>query len=355
MNPAEQSARDDAQRHGTIVGSDVDRVEQGCRDDLADDDEGHGAWLLHGESPTLWGTDEGGRVRTLSLCTGYGGLDLAVEDVFGAETVMVAEVDPSACAVIEARFPGVPNLGDLTAVDWSSVPPVDVLTAGYPCQPFSTAGRRQGANDARHLWPFIAGAIGFLRPRLVVLENVAGHLSLGFGAVLGDLAEIGYDARWRVVRASDVGACHRRARLFVLAHATQPERRGPQQQAMGTPGWAAAELGERPRSTAPDADNGADDGQRARLLEPEGLGDWGAYGPAIERHAAVIGRPAPDPVDGPGRLNPVFVEWMMMLPEGWVTDVLTNRSKALHCLGNGVVPPQAAYALRSLTALESAA
>lgn len=87
----------------------------------------------------------------------------------------------------------------------------------HNCQPFSHAGKRQGTSDVRHLWPFIADAVRVLRPRYVVLENVAGHLSLGADLVLADLEETAYHAEWAVVRASDVGACHRRARLFIVA------------------------------------------------------------------------------------------------------------------------------------------
>ena len=152
-----------------------------------------------------------------SLCTGYGGLDMAVEAYFNAETVWCAEYDQHASKLIEQRF-GYVNYGDITKIDWASVEPIDILTAGYPCQPFSVAGNRQGSNDARHLWPYIKEAISALRPRWVVLENVRGHLSLGFKEVLKDLAEVGYDAKWQVVRASDVGAPHQRARLFVIAY-----------------------------------------------------------------------------------------------------------------------------------------
>ncbi|MGH3853301.1 MAG: DNA cytosine methyltransferase [Pseudonocardiaceae bacterium] len=112
-----------------------------------------------------------------SLCTGIGGLDLAIATIWpGAGWVWVADNDPDAATVLAARFPTIPNLGDLTHVDPTRLPVVDVLTAGYPCQPFSTAGRRQGDIDDRYLWPTIAATVRVLRPRTLVLENIAGHL-----------------------------------------------------------------------------------------------------------------------------------------------------------------------------------
>lgn len=352
-----------------------------------------------------------GRSRPLaigSLCTGYGGLDLAVEEVLTGWLAWYSEVEPAPAAVMAHHHPGVPNHGDLTTFDWSTARAVDVLTAGYPCQPFSHAGKRKGTTDERHLWPRIADIIRLLRPGLVILENVAGHLSLGLDVVLADLASLGFDAEWSVVRASDVGACHQRARLFVLAY---PHGEGLE-------GWGARPSGggERPARTGrvaagADADGRRLDGQSepdvravgrtleaprrgdAERLDPDaadsdgparrreqpwrgpgplsgaevderpavepgrhGGGDdggpvvWGEYAGAIARHAAVLGRPAPRPVDERGRLSPRFVEWMQMLPEGWVTDIEPNRTKALKMLGNGVVPPQAAHALRGLLA-----
>tara|TARA_R100000808_G_scaffold4752_3_gene15084 strand:+ start:18053 stop:18811 length:759 start_codon:yes stop_codon:yes gene_type:complete len=152
-----------------------------------------------------------------SLCTGYGGLDLACEAFFGADLVWVSEIDKDAAALLEVRFPGVPNLGDLTIVDWGQVEPVDVLCAGYPCQPYSTAGQRRGDADERAIFDYVRDAISVLRPGVVVLENVAGHLTLGGPGVVGALAGLGYDCRWGVVRASDAGAPHRRARWFCVA------------------------------------------------------------------------------------------------------------------------------------------
>ena len=148
-------------------------------------------------------------LRVGSLCTGYGGLDMAVEAYFNAETVWTCEFDKHASKVIDAHF-DVPNHGNLKTTDWSAVEPIDILTAGYPCQPFSHAGLRKGTEDERHLWPYIKEIIGQLRPQNVILENVRGHFGLGFREVLGDLTSIGYDAKWRLIRASDVGAPHRR-------------------------------------------------------------------------------------------------------------------------------------------------
>ena len=158
-----------------------------------------------------------------------GGLDMAVEQVFGGRTVWHCELDPAASKVLSHRYPGVPNFGDVTAIDWDAVDPVDVMCGGYPCQPFSAAGQRKGTDDERHLWPYFAEAIRRVRPRYVVLENVAGHRSMGFDCVLGDLASMRYDAQWCSVRASDVGAPHRRERLFILAHPARDRRHGSRQ------------------------------------------------------------------------------------------------------------------------------
>ncbi len=111
--------------------------------------------------------------RAGSLFSGYGGLDLAVQEVFGTEVVWHCEWEAAPSAILEHHWPGVPNLHDVTEVDWTTVPPVDILTGGYPCQPFSAAGKRKGTNDERHLWPYVREAIRVLRPRYTVLENVA--------------------------------------------------------------------------------------------------------------------------------------------------------------------------------------
>ena len=154
--------------------------------------------------------------RIGSLFSGCGGLDLGVRSVLGGTVAWHSDIDPGACMILAHHWPDVPNLGDITQVDWSTVEPVDVITGGYPCQPFSAAGQRRGVEDDRHLWPYVAEGIAALRPSLCVFENVRGHLSLGYDQVLRDLHQLGYDVWWYLLRAADVGAAHGRARLFIF-------------------------------------------------------------------------------------------------------------------------------------------
>ena len=181
-------------------------------------------------------------VRIGSLFSGAGGLDMAVAEVFGGTVAWHCEVDAAASKVLAYRYPGVPNLSDITAVDWTQVEPVDVLCGGFPCQDVSSAGKRAGLKDGTRsgLWSMFADAIDVLRPRFVVAENVRGLLNAAAhrpmepdpdalgdgesqpvlraaGAVLGDLSDLGYDAQWCTVPASSVGAPHRRERVFIIA------------------------------------------------------------------------------------------------------------------------------------------
>jgi DNA (cytosine-5)-methyltransferase 1 len=178
-----------------------------------------------------------------SLFSGYGGLDLAVMKVTGAEVAWHCEWDDAPSKILEKHFPGVPNYRDVTKVDFTQVEPVDILTGGFPCQDLSLAGKRAGLKEGTRsgLWSEFARAIQEIKPKLVVIENVRGLLSAkadngmeyteedlavingrpvirAMGAVLGDLADIGYDARWTGVRASDAGAPHQRFRIFIVAY-----------------------------------------------------------------------------------------------------------------------------------------
>ena len=384
-----------------------------------------------------------------SLCSGYGGLDLGLSLALGGDvrTAWHVENDEHAAAILAHHYPGVPNHGDLTAVDWTQVEAVDWLTAGFPCQDLSHAGRRAGMRPGTRsgLWFHVAYAIGQLRPRHVLLENVRGLLSgradrdLGpdgadleaanpgavraLGVVLGDLADLGFDARWVCVRASDAGAPHGRARVFIVATDTESDPRrlsyrdglpaglgrsdarptapdayrkrsdrgglhgsGQRRWPQPTDGSVTATdpddagRGEHRRPVAarpeiPAAQRGSDaatdavvqrrrgtSGQLGGLgtegREPQdrprcGCLSWGKYAPAVHRWELVLGRPAPAPTEpglkGLPRLSRWADEWLMGLPDGWVTAVPgIPRNAQLRAFGNGCVPQQVTLALHLL-------
>ena len=328
-------------------------------------------------------------MRIGSLFTGYNGLDMAVQEVLGGELAWVADPAPGPSKLLAHRYPNVPNLGDITTVDWATVPPVDIITGGSPCQDLSTAGRRAGMTDGTrsNLWVVMREAIAHVRPKLVVWENVRGALSavaasavesepglLGdrggrpalraLGRVVGDLADLGYVGRWVGLRVADLGGCHGRFRIFLVAWpADTPDadriridRTGHAWD--GGPGSPDSSSTADPLSLLPTPRvtqaGYANDGRGGKSLDVEARrGQWGSYAQAIASHERLAGRPAPSPTE-PGsndkpRLSARFVEWMMCLPDGWVTDVPgVTRNEQLALLGNGVCPPQAAAALNHL-------
>ena len=248
-------------------------------------------------------------MRVGSLFSGIGGIDLGLERA-GMSIVWQCEIDAFASAVLAHHWPDVPNHGDVTQLDLAVLQPVDLICGGYPCQPFSYAGSRQGESDERHLWPYFAAAVRVLRPRYALLENVSGHLSLGFGRVLGDLAEVGYDVEWESVPAALVGAPHLRVRVIAVAHVadTDDERRVGRARFF-RPGWWL-EPAHRGDDVA-DADS-------ARLEGPRGLRDQG------ERARRAV---AAD------------VSWWAVEPDvGRVAHGVPGRVDRLRALGNAVVP-----------------
>lgn len=162
-------------------------------------------------------------MNVLSLFTGIGGLDLGLERA-GMTTVGQVEIDPWCRKVLAKHWPEVPRHDDVrTAVDWwrsAERPAVDLVAGGFPCQPFSHAGRRRGVTDERWMWPAMAAVVRELRPHYVVVENVPALIADrdAFGWVLGDLAELGFDAEWSLLSACAVGAPHARDRLLLVAY-----------------------------------------------------------------------------------------------------------------------------------------
>jgi len=275
-----------------------------------------------------------------SLCTGYGGLEMGLQTVYSdIDLRFVSDIDKDVNTLLAHHHPNVPNLGDLTVVDWSDIEPVDVLCAGYPCQPFSHAGYRKGNNDERAIFEYIGDAISVLRPRNVLLENVSGHLTLGGTTVIAILTRLGYDAKWGIVRASDASAPHQRKRLFIWCQSTYTDSTRRKRQSQKRSVGFNKNVPERTQT------------RYRHFTESDGTCierfNFRQYEQAIRRWEAVMGRIAPTPVDDKG-VNPVFVEWVMGLPEGHVTSLDISRAGQLKMLGNGVVPQQAALALQLL-------
>ena len=161
----------------------------------------------------------------LSLCTGYGGIERGLE-LAGFEHRVLAHVEIEAFAI--ANLAAKMEAGQLDAAPiWSNLKtlPVDcfrdrvyLLTGGYPCQPFSAAGKRKGKDDPRHLWPHIYDIIRAIRPIQCFFENVEGHISLGLREVIEDLEGLNFKTAWGIFSASEVGAPHQRKRVFILAN-----------------------------------------------------------------------------------------------------------------------------------------
>jgi DNA (cytosine-5)-methyltransferase 1 len=164
-------------------------------------------------------------VTHLGLCAGYGGIELGLKRIFHAlRTVAFCEIEGFAIANLVAKMEAglldaAPIWSDLKTFPWAEFSgKVDILTGGYPCQPFSAAGKRLGRSDPRHLWPWIADGIVSMRPRICFFENVEGHISLGLREVVEELERLGYKTTWGIFSASEVGAPHQRKRVFILAY-----------------------------------------------------------------------------------------------------------------------------------------
>lgn len=214
------------------------------------------------------------------MFTGAGMLDVAAMSLFDdASLAWHCENGRAASRVLAHHWPDVPNHGDVREIDWATTEPVDIITAGFPCQDVSTAGRQAGltASTRSGLWSYVCVAIAAHRPRLVIIENVRGLLSApavrnmesgpdvmgdnnsqpvlrALGAVLGDLATLGFNADWTMLRASDVGACHHRARVFVLAYPADTDRDAVRIQPESQPGRDDAAVAGRDRADVADAD-----------------------------------------------------------------------------------------------------
>src|SRR3990167_9531263 len=286
----------------------------------------------------------------LSLCSGIGGLDLALAAVWPEyRTACYVEIDPFCQEILLrraddgwlARAPIWPDLRTFDGRSWRGI--VDCLTAGFPCQPFSTAGKRKGAADVRNLWPDVQRVIGESEPAVVVLENVPGSLPYFYHVVLPGLQSMGYAASAGLFTAAEVGAPHRRQRLFVLGRSDRsvgPPR--PRVFAIQSEPSSQGVQGERSRQS-----EGVDDSGPAGLQgrgEPERSGfdelpPWPPGPTERDRWAAILAR-WPD-------LAPPVEEVAPEPTLRGMADGTAPRIHRLRALVNAVVPAQAILAIRA--------
>ncbi|MEW6124759.1 MAG: DNA cytosine methyltransferase [Pseudomonadota bacterium] len=291
-------------------------------------------------------SDQSGVLRSLSLCAGVGGLELGLRIAEpGYRAVCYVERDSHAASVLVARMADAslcdaPVWDDLTSFDgrqWRGA--VDLITAGYPCQPFSSAGKRLAERDPRHLWPHVRRIIKETEPSYVFLENVAGHVDRGFQSVARELRALGFAVEAGLFSAAEVGAPHWRIRLFILAYAHRLHE---------------------PQSLRSEGECGghAVGGSQGPGGQTSACGDGGAELDDVPPPRFVAGmeprRDAPLPLFPPRPGD--YLAWERALKERpdlepavhGLDDGLAHRMERYHAVGNGVCPLAAAFAWRAL-------
>ena len=277
------------------------------------------------------------KIKTLSLFAGIGGIDLGLEATGHFETVQFVEYDPYCQHILKRHWPDVPVWGDVKTFDPDSCGEIDCIVGGYPCQPFSVAGKQKGTQDDRHLWPRMFEIIKHKRPSLVLCENVSGHIVLGLDEVLLDLEGEGYSTRAFVIPASAVDANHKRERVWIVAYSNSRRYRIKEKKVFSgrntfvdgstdvantkRMGWEQrAEKSKEPEREKP-SDQSNNSSQGCRLVQENR---------SIERRLGGV-------VDG-------VPSWLHEPNIPRVTTNQTGRVQRLKMLGNAVVP-QVVYQL----------
>lgn len=312
-----------------------------------------------------WETSRAARpVGVLSLCSGMAG-DAAAFELAGIphELKGVAEIDPIACAVLEHKFPATPNLGDLNTCDWSSYHgQVDILTAGFPCQPHSAAGRRKGLNDPRECSAGVLHAVASVQPEWVLLENVPGFASSNGGRalrrLLARLRALGYRCEVRIIDAADV-LPQRRRRLWILGHrgGAKPAPAEVFAVAAGGRGRVASRKAVRVQDAARSAD-------RPDLHHPPRLGTLTASGSGVIKAGMRLSELdflVVQNIKGYGRIvrRPTSLEIMRAqgFPDDWLNGVTwrgkeLSRAQIAKLVGNAWPVPVAALIVAAIGKLK---
>jgi len=277
----------------------------------------------------------------ISFCTGYSGLELGIKRAgVDVRTICYLEIEVYVQAVLvkaiqEGRLCPAPiwtNVKSFDARPFRGV--VDGITGGFPCQPFSSAGKRKGQEDPRHLWPSIANAIRLCRPGWVFLENVPGLVTLGLRDVLQDLGQMGYRTTWGIFSAEEVGAPHQRKRVFILGNSTSKR---PHRGSENCEGEQSEVLGERLES---DAELANPTSRQPRQSQARNGGQDTSGGSEDTQWPA---RPGEEQYEWE---EPRVTEAQSFV--GGATNGTQHRVDRLRLLGNGVVPQTAELAWKTL-------
>ena len=283
-------------------------------------------------------------LSNLSLFSGIGGIDIAAE-MAGFATVGQVERDDYALRILRSRFgrriPRWSDIRDLSASDFKRRTGIDsptLISGGFPCQPFSTAGKRRGKEDDRYLWPEMFRVVRELRPSWVIGENVAGIVSMELESCCSDLEGEGYTVRAFLIPACGVGAWHRRERVFIVATNTYNPRSGIIRFRSDRNGEEEGERGDRISRSEP-CPSGEDvahtDSQRSQR-----------YGRLRERTGELLACSGSSPIKGIWKSEPAV---------GRVAHGIPHRVDRLRCLGNAVVPQQIYPILAGIAQIEQAA
>ena len=292
------------------------------------------------------------RLNGLSLFSGIGGLDLAFEWA-GGHVAAMCEIDTYCQRVLRKHWPDIPLFNDVREVKCSNVGAVDIIYGGFPCQPFSVAGKQKGKGDTRYLWPEFSRLVAEIRPRWVVAENVPGIIRIAADDVCTELERQGYKVGIWDFEAASVGAKHRRERIFFVAHAGRSLRQGSFERGAlrneGTRG-NACQL-ERPSS--PSSTNATSRQREAQ----RGAGSVQETNITTRRNS----RWKPEPKLG-GMADGIFtgldereLTFWNINPEpvNRTAKGIPNRTKRLKALGNAVVPQQAYPIFKAIADMES--
>ena len=261
--------------------------------------------------------------KHLDLFSGIGGFALAAQAA-GYETIAFSEIEPYACKILKQTWPTIPNLGDIKNIRGVRA---DLITGGFPCQPFSHAGKRRGASDDRALWPEMCRVIAEAQPSWVLGENVAGIINMELDRVLSDLENLGYSAWPIVIPACAVDAPHRRDRVWILAN----------RDGSGGSAEHGQQQTERPAL--------ADAGSGGNVADTNGARLEGRLGEVV--HESGGSQSNQRPISGGD--EKAWCEWLPEPAVGRVADGIPHRSHRLRGLGNSIVPQVAEIILCNLT------